>query len=1370
MRSVDIAVVGMACHFGGAAGLDEFWHALVNGHDPYAASDAGLPDPIALATETIGQALLDAGLGDEGRLSAGGRATVCVNGEFSSHELAMFVDGCKEKWGLTVAIAAESGPDSAVAGLYAACQSPLSEGVPLIVVGLDSRPDGGAVAVVLKPLEDAALAQDPVYAVIRGCAKGSDAIGHALSAANVAAAEIGLVEYRLHGTSDASRVEQRLAQCFGRAADDAPHALRPLAIRRQSKGHGLAALVQAALSLSNKLMPVGELAMVDEDLTGQLPFFSQRETRPWIQDHRLPLRRLLLCEQTDDGGYALVLEETRAAGEAASIRSRPIKTELDWDSELLVFSGCTSDALAAQLTRLQRYIDATTPAPVLADVAYSLSCAFDPDAPMRLAVVVGDLRQASKLLAVCRQRLSSPTPHFDDLKGSYFSAQAARIGKVACMFPGQGFPGLLGPYVEHIFDLCLRFPEVREAFDKAELRDAHPLDPMPTSQIFFPPRALAEAERKRMRQRLASPRIADAARMHLPAERDLSSFGVSLSNWASWKLLQKFGVPVDMVFGQSHGELSALCAAGALDFDEFIAIHWKASEVDLGTLIASGGGMALASTSAEALAPRQAKYPDVGIAVHISPGFQILGGPVEQLEQFIGELRADGIWTQSLPYPAIHTPRFTAVRPLMEPFLQDLHVSGLAIPAYSAMSCDVYPASPDAIRATVIANLDHPVLLWQTTRRMYQDGARIFIQVGGGATMYAQAKTNIGANDVIGLSIDVDYRSALSQLNHLCGALLIQGVIHDASPLYAHRTLRNLDFDTLPKPDTSETPRMPFVGQATHYVEGKEILLERTLDLNEDLHLAHHLFVNAKGVKPDSECFPVLPMTMGVEWMSEAAACLAPGYGLVGFEEIKATRWIELVESERLPMRAYARMHHHDSELDRLHIATGLYPDAEETPAIQGIAIFGRQYQETLRLPDVVLTDPRPYPWPDKAVYREHRLFHGPLFQCVAGETLLSDHAATGFLEVMPGAGLFRSTSQPQLLADPVLLDGVGQLIGLWAMEQGVYVFPIAIRKLEIYRPTPAPGTRVPVTLSISQFNHRFLSADIELQDGEGGVWMRIQGWQDWVFHWSRNLFDFRRDPLRYCLSDPLQLPPTAAKAAAAHADSGMLRDMAIKVLARFYLHADELRQFDDLAGVPIRQTQWFLGRIAAKDAVRLWLRGGGDGPMLHPAAFVIAQDERRRPFVRGLSTPAPKISIAHSGERAVAIACGNDVGIDLERIETRSRSVLDNILTGVEAGMLDAMPDDEGAEMATCIWCVKEAASKAWGTGIEGSPKHYETTLLQSGGREWRVHHRGSGRNSMVATYKDNGYIIAYAFAEPKADASPGGAAQEEEASCGIG
>jgi hypothetical protein len=119
------------------------------------------------------------------------------------------------------------------------------------------------------------------------------------------------------------------------------------------------------------------------------------------------------------------------------------------------------------------------------------------------------------------------------------------------------------------------------------------------------------------------------------------------------------------------------------------------------------------------------------------------------------------------------------------------------------------------------------------------------------------------------------------------------------------------------EPAQAEPPdeaTLPFLGPVLNYVPGVTITVERRLNLEEDLYLADHAFVFAPGVKPMSACLPVLPMTMSLEAMAEVAACLVPGYGLLGFEDVKAARWIELVDTNVLTLNITARVDRHDPE------------------------------------------------------------------------------------------------------------------------------------------------------------------------------------------------------------------------------------------------------------------------------------------------------------------------------------------------------------------------------------------------------------------------------------------------------------------------
>jgi acyl transferase domain-containing protein/phosphopantetheinyl transferase len=1420
MSRGEIAIVGMACAFPGANDLTQFWYNLVNGIDALAISSSQPSDTApsphiprsqkvndtenVLLREVIEVALMDAGMPPGNELRSRTRLIV-GQGHCGDGTPRQGVDE-----GLAKELSKELGLEGDALQVYAAevCSlralalgvEDLREGrcdvVVLAAVHLldhnrttehSSETSTGNVgqskkdthrlteslaAVVLKRRTDAETAGDSTYASIKGVATTQDGeLEQAYADAAITPEDISLLECQgVSFTADNADGLGVITGLFGHR--DKHRALRPMGaltpqISQTGAAAGLASFIKTTLCLSNKLIPPTEGAETSPEMLDQLPFYLNVEPRPWIHHPTLPPRTAALITRCPTGGGShVIMEEIPNTGQTIGVVPRPIRAELLWDSELVVLSGKDTKELARQAGRLLAFLQRDGLTVNMADIAYAQSLQFDHQASCRLAIVCGNIEELRQHLQLCHSRLQTGGPNFEDVEAIYFSTNGDRpFGKIACVFPGQGFPGLLGPYADHLLDLCLRFPEVREAFDLADKRDGHPEDVAPTNQVFFPPATFSEEERRRLRQRMASPRLTDVERIQIPSQRDLSSYCVLIANWGSWKLLQKLGVSVDMMFGQSHGELSALCSAGGIDFDKVLPIHWEV-DFDPEEHISKGGRMALACTSEEHLAPLLEHYDSVNIAVHIAPSFQIIGGEASQLEAFVAELRKSGNWTQFLPYPAIHTPRLTSLRPVMEPALERLPVHPFRVPVYSGMTCDIYPDNPDAVRKTIIANLDHPVLLWQTTRKMYRDGARIFIQVGGGATMYAQAKTNIGADDVVAVSLDVDYRGAIPQLNHLCAALLTNGVTLDLAYLYEHRSVTPLNIDVTetelagfervsvesgkPSPEgtaSPDEPRMPFIGSVLHYVENQEIIIERVLELREDLFLAHHLFVPAEGIKPISARLPVMPLTVSMELMAEVAACLAPGCGLLGFEDIKATRWIELVDTDTLRLKTSAKLYHYDEATDTYRIAVATHIEEQNVPAVQATLLFGRRYQVNLDLHFPEPENPRPYPLSAKQIYEKRVLFHGPTFQSISGDTVLADRAVIGELAVLPKNGMFSSTRRPELLTDPILLDAVGQLIGLWAIDNGVYVFPIAIRQAEFYCPTPAVGTRVPVHVEVTQYSSKLLYADVEIQDGAGRVWTRIKGWGDWVFRWSKKVYDFRRQPTRHCVSHDFVPTSLLDEAVAQTITKFDLRNIELHSVGRFYLHMEEMPTFSKLGKIPARQLQWLLGRIAAKDAVRQWLARQTGTEMLHPAAFAIENDEKGQPVVKKIpeGLAPPKLSIAHSEDRAVAIVHRNAVGIDIERIADRDERFLETFATRQERERLaDFVGSEDRNAWITRLWCAKEATGKMIGTGVEPSPQQFEATDVNGNGAISILHHP-TGSTVSVKTTQESDFIIAH-------------------------
>lgn len=542
---------------------------------------------------------------------------------------------------------------------------------------------------------------------------------------------------------------------------------------------------------------------------------------------------------------------------------------------------------------------------------------------------------------------------------------------------------------------------------------------------------------------------------------------------------------------------------------------------------------------------------------------------------------------------------------------------------------------------------------------------------------------------------------------------------------------------------------MPFVGQIIEHIPGESIVIERILNLAEDLYLADHAFVHAQEVKPLSACLPVLPMTFSLEVMSEVAACLVPGYGLIGLEDIKATRWIELADTDQLTLRITAGQIHLDPVQQNYRIEAAIYIKGQTMPAISAVVLFAAHYQLNLEVNFTQLTEVNQLS--AEQVYQDRLMFHGPRLHCLAGEILLGDHGAVGEFVTRTSGNLFRSLPNPQLLLDPALLDGVGQLMGIWAMaRRDRSAFPIGFKKLELYQPTPPPGTRVPVRIEITREEIKTLHADIEIQDGAGGVWMRIHDWGMWKFRWAQKLLDFRRLPTRYQVSDAIILPSLAPSTICRMLSSTELTGFDADLLARFYLNVDEFSVFTAKATVPQRQHQWLLGRIAAKDAVRAWIAVRSHAEeMLHPASFAIENDERGQPLVScqvGYGLPTPKISIAHCEDRAIAIAESVPVGVDIERISAHNPEFLETITSEAERALLNGQDDMEASsDWITRIWCAKEVVGKLMGTGVS-TPQQLKITAIATDGTI-QIQPQGNDRPVFVSTTRDGDFIIAHAI-----------------------
>ncbi len=333
-------------------------------------------------------------------------------------------------------------------------------------------------------------------------------------------------------------------------------------------------------------------------------------------------------------------------------------------------------------------------------------------------------------------------------------------------------------------------------------------------------------------------------------------------------------------------------------------------------------------------------------------------------------------------------------------------------------------------------------------------------------------------------------------------------------------------------------------------------------------------------------------------------------------------------------------------------------------------------------------------PWPLGAeqAYAERYLFHGPAFRCIAELGTMGNPVSSAVLTVRPREGLFASRPEPLLLTDPCVLDAAGQVCDLWARLHGQYALPMGVEKVEFYCPPPAAATRIPMRIELVELDRgaQQIRFNLELEDGDGGLWARMFGWTKYVRNCSERHLDAIELPHRHIWAQELDLPGAPGGSVCTAMTCGDFEGVVPGRVERHFLHEAELPEFLALTGWG-RQREFLASRVAAKDAVRAWwARYHSTENLPHPSLFRIVHDAQGAPYVVPGDGPAPPhISLAHTGAGAVAIAADAPVGIDLQPASRDLRPLLSEFATAGEVGLVEhlseACPEDAPA---TRLWC----------------------------------------------------------------------------------
>ncbi len=735
------------------------------------------------------------------------------------------------------------------------------------------------------------------------------------------------------------------------------------------------------------------------------------------------------------------------------------------------------------------------------------------------------------------------------------------------------------------------------------------------------------------------------------------------------------------------------------------------------------------------------------------PHQSVLCAPPDLARVATEALMGAQILARPLPFRSgFHAPCFQPHADALSAHLGSFTLRAPHTPLWSATTAAPYPRDVEgeeglaALRALSARHLVETVRFRALTEELYAQGTRAFVQVGVGSLASFVSDTLRGRPHVA-VEAHSERLGGYEQLLRLCAALFAEGLdvrvealaeVCDpparALPGHAVPLRLGVPFVRLPEeergllgdalvahapaldpaPEPAPEPALPvhdvgaWRGAATcpgalaPAGEGRW-RGEWEISVARQPYLIDHCFFRQPSSWPHlRDRFPVVPMTLSLQWVMESAQALcAPGERVVGVRDARASKWVEAAPAQRVEVEA-RRLAETAEGLGALEVTLKGH--------LSAVALTARAPLPPPPSPPLALRDERPSPMSGAQVYEDRWMFHGPAYYGVHEVTALSPDGIRGVLRCPPTPG--------------ALLDNVGQLFGLWVMlteREDRVVMPVSLDEVLIYGPPPPAGALLTCAVWIERLDKREARAHMCLWR-EGRVWATLRGWRDWRFETSGALWDLMRYPERALYARPLVSSPdltlTLAEGVSAAASSR-------EFLVGRCLSGAERDAYRALS--PRRQQEWLAGRIAAKDAARAARWGAfaahhpaAPPPPLFPVEVAVETVEGGGARFGAGAGGGLHLSIAHAGGvAAAAVSARGAVGVDLEPVAPREESWARAAFSEEERARLEGLAPAEGrALLLTAGWCVKEACAKRLGVGL-GAPRGWEVLGVTGGGGE---------------------------------------------------
>ena len=778
--------------------------------------------------------------------------------------------------------------------------------------------------------------------------------------------------------------------------------------------------------------------------------------------------------------------------------------------ELVIVAAENESSLKDEIARLVAFLDRVPDVPLL-DVAYTASLKTG---PCVLSLVVSDIADLRARLDAARTRLDSESlRRIRDKSGTYYCRNRL-LGEGGAKMAFV-YPGVMGFYPDMLRDLVIENDVCRHAFDELEEAMKENDDFTPSSFV-FPPAPYYRHD-------------ADIYASGAYAQTLVSTYAACD---ALTRLLRLYGVSPDGTVGLAGGDLAAFMCSGAAGehparADRVGVLREIYQIVD--KAVNRGGLEKVVMLTVLLHAPEEnekvlSAFGDrkAWCVVDLSPRQKTYAILAEDEEAVLASLAAAHVHVMKLALDRpFNTPLCESLVPVVRKFAATWMKHDLSTEVYSCATATRLASGLKAAREDAASRWAMSVRFRETIRQMYDEGYRVFLEVGPRGYLTSAIDETLKGENVAALALNSIHRSGRVQFLHALGQLLALGAKVDLAPAFTHRGARTLDFGAALSLEVRKDaemilsrafPRLTLVShetalQAADFLtepkkRGAKVAARRAAVLAQqarrqrqfDFGAMNPLVSDAdtlsqtpgvaieisKLVKisdmpfiadfalgtsqisysdPNLKGLILLPVPVALEMMAETAALVVPSRTPVRVEDFFCRHMVSFRDEQlKLVLRAERVAAATAGEIAvKVQLREDSPKSAYTWPLVETVVIFAAEAPAPEPVSVAPLSRPRSVHWSGREIYPS-RLSSGARLRRIRFVEAWSESGLDYQIEVPALAGNVAFTRFPIWIVNPVLLGVVVSGFALWrSHERFAGAFSLPFRMRRLTLPAVLP-------------------------------------------------------------------------------------------------------------------------------------------------------------------------------------------------------------------------------------------------------------------------------------------------------------------------